>query len=118
MEKALFYEKGALGKCHLVNPEKLKKYCPAVIQVLESSETLMMSTFFSKDQSLYVFCRSEEEKVVEQAEQKVMMTMVVKVAVVVILVMILVVIIWRILRKRRHYTFIHTFEFQFNLKLT
>jgi len=55
VEKALFYEKGALGKCHLVNPEKLKKYCPAVIQ----------------DQSLYVFCRSEEEKVVEQAEQKV-----------------------------------------------
>ena len=77
MEKALFYEKGALGKCHLVNPEKLKKYCPAVIQVLESSETLMMSTFVFKDQSLYVFCRSEEEKVVEQAEQKVMMTMVV-----------------------------------------
>ena len=77
MEKALFYEKGALGKCHLVNPEKLKKYCPAVIQVFESSETLMMSTFVSKDQSLYVFCRSEEEKVVEQAEQKVMMTMVV-----------------------------------------
>ena len=115
----MFYEKGALGKCHLVNPEKLKKYCPAVIQVLESSETLMMSTFVSKDQSLYVFCRSEEEKVVEQAEQKVMMTMVVKVAVVVvILVIILVVIIWRILRKRRRYTFIHTFEFQFNLKLT
>ena len=78
MEKALFYEKGALGKCHLVNPEKLKKYCPAVIQVLESSEMLMMSNFFSKDQSLYVFCRSEEEKVVEQAEQKVMVTMVVK----------------------------------------
>ena len=32
--------------------------------------------------------------------------------------MILVVIIWRILRKRRRCTFIHTFEFQFNLKLT
>ena len=79
----------------------------------------MMSTFLSKDQSLYVFCRSEEEKVVEQAEQKVMMAMVVKVAVVVvILVMILVVNIWRILRKRRRYTFFHTFEFQFNLKLT
>ena len=38
MEKALFYEKGALGKCHLVNPEKLKKYCPAVIQVLETGD--------------------------------------------------------------------------------
>ena len=89
MEKALFYEKGALGKCHLVNPEKLKKYCPAVIQVLESSETLMMSTFVFKDQSLYVFCRSEEEKVVEQAEQKVMMRMVVKVAVVVMKLVIM-----------------------------
>ena len=89
MEKALFYEKGALGKCHLVNPEKLKKYCPAVIQVFESSETLVMSTFFSKDQSLYVFCRSEKEKVVEQAEQKVMVAMVVAVVVVVLVITVM-----------------------------
>ena len=89
VEKALFYEKGALGKCHLVNPEKLKKYCPAVIQVLESSETLMMSTFVSKDQSLYVFCRSEEEKVVEQAEQKVMVAMVAIVVVVVLVITVM-----------------------------
>ena len=87
----MFYEKGALGKCHLVNPEKLKKYCPAVIQVLESSETLMMSTFVSKDQSLYVFCRSEEEKVVEQAEQKVMMAMSVIVVVVVVVILVMIV---------------------------
>ena len=51
----------------------------------------MMSTFLSKDQSLYVFCRSEEEKVVEQAEQKVMMAMVVKIVVVVVTIVLTVV---------------------------
>jgi len=52
VEKALIYEKGK-GGCHLVSPHKLKKICPAIIQ----------------DQSLYVFCRSEEEKLVEEAEK-------------------------------------------------
>jgi len=52
VEKALFYSKGK-GGCHLVSPQKLKKICPALIQ----------------DQSLYVFCRSEDEKVVKEAER-------------------------------------------------
>jgi len=52
VEKALIYEKGK-GGCHLVSPHKLKKICPAIIQ----------------DQSLYVFCRSEDEKVVKEAEE-------------------------------------------------
>jgi len=52
VEKALFYEKGK-GGCHLVSPHKLKKICPAIIQ----------------DQSLYVFCRSEDKKVVKEAEE-------------------------------------------------
>ena len=70
MEKALFYEKGK-GGCHLVSPHKLKKICPAIIQVSDwifSRPEKSISTIF-QDQSLYVFCRSEEEKLVEEAEK-------------------------------------------------
>ena len=35
VEKALFYEKGK-GGCHLVSPHKLKKICPAIIQVSDT----------------------------------------------------------------------------------
>ena len=42
MEKALIYEKGK-GGCHLVSPEKLKKICPALIQVLASASCLVSS---------------------------------------------------------------------------
>ena len=36
VEKALFYSKGK-GGCHLVSPQKLKKICPALIQVALNS---------------------------------------------------------------------------------
>ena len=75
MEKALFYEKGK-GGCHLVSPHKLKKICPAIIQVSDTEFSYRcligysansISTMF-QDQSLYVFCRSEDKKVVKEAE--------------------------------------------------
>jgi len=52
VEKALFYKKDSTTG-YMMDPNKLKKYCPESIQ----------------DSTLLIFCRSEEEAVVEAARQ-------------------------------------------------